>query len=75
VGAVLQAREPGNTAHEEEERDVEVEPQPEDVMSGIHAQQLLANTTEGVAGDVEGEQPRRTNAAVVPEPDEHSGET
>jgi hypothetical protein len=35
VGAVLQAREPGNTAHEEEERDVEVEPQPEDVMSGI----------------------------------------
>ena len=58
----LEVHEPRRRGDEEHERDEEVQPQPEDVVGGVDAQQLLADAPERVAGDVEREQARRPDA-------------
>jgi hypothetical protein len=68
VRAQLDVGKPDNAGSEERGCDVKVQAKPKDVVSGIDPQELLADATQGVAGDVEGEQPRCTNAAVLSEP-------
>jgi hypothetical protein len=44
------------------------------VVGGVHTQRLLEDAKGRVAGDIEGEETRWANAAMVAEPDEEGGE-
>ncbi len=70
----LDAREPPEPGEAEGARDVEVQPQSEEAVSGIDAKQLLTDTRERVAGDVQREETRRADPPAPAEPDEHGGQ-
>jgi hypothetical protein len=58
---LLDARKPGETDQEQKRRDVEVQPQPEETMRGINAQELLPDPGQRVARDIQREQSRRSD--------------
>ena len=66
--------EPHQAAGAEDRGDEKVQPQAEDVMSGVDAQEFLEDAKPRVAGDVEGEQPGRADLASAAQPDEGAGE-
>ena len=67
AGAALDVNEPHQAAGAEDRGDEEVQPQAEDVMGGVDAQELLEDAKARVAGDVEGEQAGRADlASAVP---------
>src|SRR5580692_10453281 len=70
--AALDAREPCEPCQAQDARDIEVQPQSEDMVGGIHAQQLLADACERVARYVEREQARRLDAPALAEPHERA---
>ncbi len=57
--SALDAHEPRKAGEAQDARDVQVQPQPEDVVRGVDAQELLADARERVARDVQREQARR----------------
>lgn len=63
AGAALDVNEPQQAAGAEDRGDEKVQPQAEDVMGGVDAQELLEDAKPRVAGDVEGEQPGRADLA------------
>ena len=70
----LDPHEPRDPDQADDARDVEVQPQPEDVVRRIDAQDLLADPRERVAGDVQREQPGRPDLAVLAQPHQRAGE-
>ena len=72
--AVLELGEPGESADAEDHRHEEIEAQPKDVVGGVNPKQLLTDSHEGVAGDVEGEEARGPDPAVMAEPHQRTGE-
>ena len=66
AGAALDVGEPHQAAGAEDRGDEKVQPQAEDVMGGVDAQELLEDAKAGVAGDVEGEQPGRADGVGDP---------
>jgi hypothetical protein len=65
----LRPSKPRQTDEAQNGGDVEVQAQPEQVLGGVDAQELLEDPKARVSGDVEGEQPRRSHLAALPEPD------
>src|ERR687888_334422 len=73
--AALGADEPRQAGGATDRGDVEVQAQPEDVVGGVDAQELLEDAKARVAGDVEREQPGGANLAAAAEPDQRRGES
>src|SRR6516225_11888756 len=73
LGRALAAVEPHGAHHRQGRCDIHVQPQAEEVDRGIDAQRLLEDPVGGVAEYVQGDQPRRLDLAVMPEPDQYPG--
>lgn len=66
----LAGEEPDNPGNGQRAGDVEVQPQAEDVVSGVDPEGLLEDAEGRVAGYVEGEEARWADAPMAAEPDE-----
>src|SRR5581483_10114908 len=61
-------------ADADDDRDPEVQPLAEEVLRGVDAKELLERAPERVEGDVEREQPGRSNAEPGADPDQDAGD-
>ena len=66
----LGADEPGDADQREDRRDIEVQPQAEEVLRGVDPDRLLEDPVAGVASHIQREQPPRLYPAVMAEPDQ-----
>src|SRR6185312_3492028 len=70
AAGALRPDEPDGAGHGQRDRNVHVQPQAEEVLGRVDPERLLEDAERRVSRDVQGEQARRLDAAVMAEPDQ-----